>query len=254
MPTPQPMVNPQRGGNSDRYCDYHQEKGHYTNDCIRLKNQLEIALESGKLNHLVKDVRQRSRGNQRREAPRQARIINMIRTPVSEDPIIVEAEVEGYLVRRVYVDQGSSVEVMFEYYFENLSPCIQARLKEAQTDLVRFAGESPVTVQLNPRKDMTENFKGNTFLYPLNDEIPNSKRYRHSGYLDGRHLRMSKAREEACNRRRAQGERRGKKRGNKGSQCNRGNLSKSNFPRSIDCHKRRIIGGLQVPIKESVNG
>nr|GEW09864.1 reverse transcriptase domain-containing protein [Tanacetum cinerariifolium] len=60
---------------------------------------------------------------------------------VSEEPLIVEAEVEGYLVRRVYVDEGSSVEVMFEHYFENLNPKIKDRLRETQTDLVGFAEE-----------------------------------------------------------------------------------------------------------------
>ncbi|GJY15173.1 hypothetical protein Tco_0385595 [Tanacetum coccineum] len=40
----------------------------------------------------------------------------------SDEPLIIEAEVEGYLVRRVYVDEGSSVEVMFEHCFENLHP------------------------------------------------------------------------------------------------------------------------------------
>nr|GEX12940.1 reverse transcriptase domain-containing protein [Tanacetum cinerariifolium] len=48
---------------------------------------------------------------------------------------------KGYLVRRVYVDQGSSVEVMFEHCFENLSPAIRSRLKSTQMDLVGFAGD-----------------------------------------------------------------------------------------------------------------
>ncbi|GJW23187.1 reverse transcriptase domain-containing protein [Tanacetum coccineum] len=61
---------------------------------------------------------------------------------VSDEPLIVEAEVEGYLVRRVYVDGGASMEVMFEHYLENLNPGIKARLKETQTDLVGFAGEA----------------------------------------------------------------------------------------------------------------
>ncbi|GJX73082.1 reverse transcriptase domain-containing protein [Tanacetum coccineum] len=60
---------------------------------------------------------------------------------VSDEPLIVKAEVEGYLVRWVYLDEGSSVEVMFEHCFENLSPKIKARLKETQTDLVGFARE-----------------------------------------------------------------------------------------------------------------
>ncbi|GJR47973.1 hypothetical protein Tco_1316076 [Tanacetum coccineum] len=50
------MVGTPNKENLDRYCDYHSEKGHYTNDCYQLKRQLEAALESGKLSHLVKDV------------------------------------------------------------------------------------------------------------------------------------------------------------------------------------------------------
>nr|GFA97784.1 reverse transcriptase domain-containing protein [Tanacetum cinerariifolium] len=51
-----------------------QEKGHYTNNCIQLRKQLEMALESRKLNHLVKDVRQRGRGPHGREAPQPAKL------------------------------------------------------------------------------------------------------------------------------------------------------------------------------------
>ncbi|GJS43242.1 reverse transcriptase domain-containing protein [Tanacetum coccineum] len=58
LPPPRPVANPLRTGDPDKYCDYHQDKGHHTNDCIQLRKQLEIALESGKLNHLMKDLRQ----------------------------------------------------------------------------------------------------------------------------------------------------------------------------------------------------
>nr|GEX88898.1 reverse transcriptase domain-containing protein [Tanacetum cinerariifolium] len=65
------------------------------------------------------------------------------RAPRQGGPQTSKAEVEGYLVRRVYVDEGSSVEVMFEHCFENLDSRIKAKLKETQTDLVGvgFAGE-----------------------------------------------------------------------------------------------------------------
>ncbi|GJW20021.1 hypothetical protein Tco_0027457 [Tanacetum coccineum] len=46
---------------------------------------------------------------------------------------------EGYLVRRIHVDQGDSVEVMFEHCFENLIPAMKSRLKRTQTDLAGFA-------------------------------------------------------------------------------------------------------------------
>ncbi|GJT46563.1 reverse transcriptase domain-containing protein [Tanacetum coccineum] len=129
LPPPRPVANPLRTGDPDKYCDYHQDKGHHTNDCIQLRKQLEIALESGKLNHLMKDLRQRVERRQNRNPPVQ-KVINMVNvhsskrkkrkdreateswmnTPISfppimtddasDEPLIIEAEVEGYLVRR----------------------------------------------------------------------------------------------------------------------------------------------------------
>ncbi|GKC83717.1 hypothetical protein Tco_1139434 [Tanacetum coccineum] len=95
--------------------------------------------ESRKLNHLVKDVRQRGRGNTKGRDAGKYKVINMIRswtkdrkrksverdkiwmkTPIvflpvsledaSNEPLVIEAVMEGYLVCRVYVDQGASVE------------------------------------------------------------------------------------------------------------------------------------------------
>nr|GEU56293.1 reverse transcriptase domain-containing protein [Tanacetum cinerariifolium] len=57
-PCPSTVGTP-RKENLDRYCDYHGEKGYYTNDCHMLKKQLEVAIKSRKLSHLIKDVRQR---------------------------------------------------------------------------------------------------------------------------------------------------------------------------------------------------
>nr|GEV88570.1 hypothetical protein [Tanacetum cinerariifolium] len=60
---------------------------------------------------------------------------------VSDEPLIIEAEVEGYLVRRVFVDQDAALQVMFEHCFRNLCPTIQARLTQTHTELVGFSGE-----------------------------------------------------------------------------------------------------------------
>ncbi|GJZ17195.1 hypothetical protein Tco_0553318 [Tanacetum coccineum] len=129
------MQLPPKKENQDRDCDYYCEKGHYTNDCFQLRRQLKMALESGKLNHLIKDVRQRGRGNAKGRDARKDKVINMIRLwpddkkrksierdeswmkvpitfpplsveDVSDEPLVIEAVMEGYLVRRVYIDQG----------------------------------------------------------------------------------------------------------------------------------------------------
>ena len=57
---------------------------------------------------------------------------------VFDEPLIVEAEVEGYTVRRVYVDQGISVEVMYKHFFENLDSSIRSRLTKTIIPLVGF--------------------------------------------------------------------------------------------------------------------
>nr|GEV24595.1 reverse transcriptase domain-containing protein [Tanacetum cinerariifolium] len=66
LPPCPPVIRTLKKENLDRYYDYHGEKGHYNNDYYQVKRQLEAVLESGKLNHLVKDVRQRgsNRGRQ----------------------------------------------------------------------------------------------------------------------------------------------------------------------------------------------
>nr|GEW51856.1 hypothetical protein [Tanacetum cinerariifolium] len=166
---PRPMQLPPKKENQDKYCDYHKEKGHYTNDCFQLRRQLEMALESGKLNHLIKDVRQRGRRNAKGKDARKDKVINMIRSlpndrkrksverdeswmkaPIvfpplsmedaSDEPLIIEAVMEGYLVHMVYVDQGASMEVMFEHCFENLSLAIRSHLRDTQIDFLGFAG------------------------------------------------------------------------------------------------------------------
>ncbi|GJY57731.1 reverse transcriptase domain-containing protein [Tanacetum coccineum] len=54
------------------------------------------------------------------------------------EPLIVDVEVERHMVRRLFVDQGAAVQVMFKHCFDKLCPSIKARLTETQTELVGF--------------------------------------------------------------------------------------------------------------------
>ncbi|GKA18710.1 reverse transcriptase domain-containing protein [Tanacetum coccineum] len=134
LPPPRPVANPLRTGDPDKIRDLTPgTEGHHTNDCIQLRKQLEIALESGKLNHLMKDLRQRVERRQNRNPPVQ-KVISMVNVhsskrkkrkdreateswmnnPISfppimtddasDEPLIIEAEVEGYL--KVKADSG----------------------------------------------------------------------------------------------------------------------------------------------------
>ncbi|GJS90292.1 hypothetical protein Tco_0772928 [Tanacetum coccineum] len=67
FPEPPLMIGTPKKQNLNKFCDYHGDRGHNTNDCYQLKKQIEEAVASGKLAHLVKDIRQ---NNQRNRNPR----------------------------------------------------------------------------------------------------------------------------------------------------------------------------------------
>ena len=48
---------------------------------------------------------------------------------LSEESLIVEGNIAGYLVQRIYVDEGSSMNVMYEHCFRNLSSSIRSGLQ-----------------------------------------------------------------------------------------------------------------------------
>ncbi|GJV64063.1 hypothetical protein Tco_1474891 [Tanacetum coccineum] len=52
---------------------------------------------------------------------------------LSDEALVMEAEIEGYLVKRIHIDKGASVEIMYEHCFNMLHPKIKARLAETQT-------------------------------------------------------------------------------------------------------------------------
>nr|GEZ01787.1 reverse transcriptase domain-containing protein [Tanacetum cinerariifolium] len=60
---------------------------------------------------------------------------------LSKEALMVEAEVEGYLVRRIHGDEGASIDIMYEHFFNMIHPSIKARLTKTQTTLSGFSRE-----------------------------------------------------------------------------------------------------------------
>ncbi|GJR72490.1 reverse transcriptase domain-containing protein [Tanacetum coccineum] len=58
-----------------------------------------------------------------------------------KSPIILEAFIKGFQVHKIYVDGGSSLEVMYEHCFRNLGPKTRAKLRESKVSLVGFSWE-----------------------------------------------------------------------------------------------------------------
>ncbi|GJV09579.1 reverse transcriptase domain-containing protein [Tanacetum coccineum] len=55
---PPPMVTPVEKRSSNKFCDFHNNNGHSTDECMQLKKQIEELVRAGKLSHLIKEIKQ----------------------------------------------------------------------------------------------------------------------------------------------------------------------------------------------------
>ncbi|GKD65425.1 reverse transcriptase domain-containing protein [Tanacetum coccineum] len=55
---PPPMVTLTEKRSSNKFCDFHNDKGHSTDECMQLKKQIEELVLDWKLSHLIKEIKQ----------------------------------------------------------------------------------------------------------------------------------------------------------------------------------------------------
>ncbi|GJR82199.1 hypothetical protein Tco_0152984 [Tanacetum coccineum] len=60
----------------------------------------------------------------------------------TEGLMIIEAEIGGHFVHRIYVDGGASSEVLYEHYFVKLWPEIRSQMIPSTISLIGFSGET----------------------------------------------------------------------------------------------------------------
>ncbi|GKV15219.1 hypothetical protein SLEP1_g26021 [Rubroshorea leprosula] len=125
-----------------RYCDFHQDHGHTTEQCNNLRSELESLAQKGMLNEYIQKVEQprfiREQGLQHQGVrnppnkqgvgyqqappplPSPARIIHMI-TGGLEAGGLSSKQRKLYVRERVLVDTGSAPDIMYFHCFESLS-------------------------------------------------------------------------------------------------------------------------------------
>ncbi|GJT76637.1 hypothetical protein Tco_1043362 [Tanacetum coccineum] len=123
---------------------FHGEVGHNTDECMHLKKQIEEMLKAGKLSHLIKELKQ----NNGKEQPKVSFSPNpeILFPPLGEDegtegPMIIEVEIGGHCVHRMYVDGESASKILYEHCFSRLRPEIKKQLIPATTPLIGYSGE-----------------------------------------------------------------------------------------------------------------
>ncbi|GKA71566.1 hypothetical protein Tco_0777705 [Tanacetum coccineum] len=107
------------------------DHGHETNQCRELRHQIEEAVKSGQLAHLVKCIKK----GKAKSSNTQLGFDN------SSDLVIIRVQISRRQVNRVYMDSGSSCEVIYEHCFLKLKPSIRSFRVDSKIPLVRFLGE-----------------------------------------------------------------------------------------------------------------
>ncbi|GJZ07722.1 reverse transcriptase domain-containing protein [Tanacetum coccineum] len=173
---PLKMFGSKRLQDMSKYCHFHEDYGHDTNDCRHLRTQIQEVVNSRQLSHLVKGIQKERtkssdtpRGESKKNkgtAPAEVPILmvsqeahiakslaqentdyggkEIIFPPVAKvnnAPVIIEAKIFERKVGRVYMDSGSSCEIIYEHCFKKLNPTIKATKVDLKTPLVGFSGE-----------------------------------------------------------------------------------------------------------------
>nr|GEU57807.1 reverse transcriptase domain-containing protein [Tanacetum cinerariifolium]GEU94424.1 reverse transcriptase domain-containing protein [Tanacetum cinerariifolium] len=103
-------------------------------------------LKVGKLSHLIKELKQSS-GKDHAKAAKKGETFKkrQATTNTNEDgmegPMIIEAEMGGHYVHHMYIDGGSSSEILYEHCFNRSRTEVKNQMIPATTPLVGFSGE-----------------------------------------------------------------------------------------------------------------
>nr|GEY91575.1 reverse transcriptase domain-containing protein [Tanacetum cinerariifolium] len=127
---------------ASKFCEFHGKVGHTTDECMHLKRQIEEMLKAGKLSHLIKELKKSSRKDQEKEAKRGKPQERKNREEDGmESPMIIEAEMGGHFIHCMYVEGGSSSEILYEHCFNRFRPEVRSHMIPVTTPLVGFSRE-----------------------------------------------------------------------------------------------------------------
>nr|GEW58668.1 reverse transcriptase domain-containing protein [Tanacetum cinerariifolium] len=170
---PPPMMTSVEKRSSNKFYDFHNDKGHNTDECMQLKKQIEELVRAGKLSHLIKEIKQgqdQSKvGKKETSVKDKPTTIYMVQSwqrtvkqkvtesfervgeiafpqlaasNETEGPLLIEAEMGGHTIHRMYIDGGSSMEILYEHCFNRLRPEIKSQMVPATTSLTGLSGET----------------------------------------------------------------------------------------------------------------
>nr|GEY61639.1 reverse transcriptase domain-containing protein [Tanacetum cinerariifolium] len=79
---------------SNKFCDFHKDNGHNTNECMQFKKQIEELVRAGKLSHLIKEIKH--------GRDQEITFPSLATSSGTEGPLVIEAKISRHMVHRMY--------------------------------------------------------------------------------------------------------------------------------------------------------
>ncbi|GJV80626.1 hypothetical protein Tco_1516496 [Tanacetum coccineum] len=124
---PPSMSSPAENRNKNKFCEFHRDKGHSTDEWEHLKAAKKGETPSKEKAPTIFMVQPwqrvtRQRITQSFSKTQEISFPPLTRNDGQETPMVVEAEIGGHLIHRMYIDGGSASEVLYEHCFNKLHP------------------------------------------------------------------------------------------------------------------------------------
>nr|GEX08543.1 reverse transcriptase domain-containing protein [Tanacetum cinerariifolium] len=144
---PPPMVTPVKKRSNNKFCAFHNDRGHNTDECMQLKKQIEELVQVGKLSHLIKEIKH----------GRDQSKVGKKETPAKDKPAAIYMIQSWQRMTRQKVTQSfervreitfpplttsSLMEILYEHCFNRLRPEVKNQMVLATTSLNGFSGET----------------------------------------------------------------------------------------------------------------
>nr|GEX64021.1 hypothetical protein [Tanacetum cinerariifolium] len=137
---PPPMVTPVEKRNNNKFCDFHNDKGHSTDEWKKEPTAKDKLAAIYVIQSWQRMTRQKV--TQSFERVREISFPPLTTSSRAEGPLVIEAKIGGHMIHRMYVDEGSSMEILYENCFNRLRPEVKNQMVPTTTSLTSFSGET----------------------------------------------------------------------------------------------------------------
>ncbi|GJU60529.1 hypothetical protein Tco_1238295 [Tanacetum coccineum] len=199
---PPRMFAPTNKRDQTKYCEFHEDHGHDTNDYIDLQKEIEACVRKGRMAHLAKGAKIKW-SRKTNTGSRSKNKIQMIRNAdikaeksrvsfpsitfsqdnpnpknySGDDPLIITADVGTTHIHKIYMDRKSSAEIMIDHLADHHIRLSWSRQLDNSGRL--YDHKSPFALQCHLRTFRIDETRRGRLYFAFLNEIPNQRRHCH---------------------------------------------------------------------------